>query len=170
MAQGPPVLVLPCINYWLVFLLNFVYTEQAGTFILTFVEPETTVEFASYDIEVQSFDPQSSKNYEAFSAVRGVTLPYNLRLPSGSSYYTTLYGVTQNGGRYQLYSLPATDPNGKYTATRTRDDRRISRHVSWQQAVRENKLGIDQSSCRYDCILYIIICHISCNILIQILK
>ena len=162
--------ILLYVNYWFVFLLNFIYTEQAGTFILTFVEPETTAEFASYDIEVQSFDPQSSKNYEAFRTVRGVTLPYNLRLPSGSSYYTTLYGVTQNGGRYQLYSLPAADPNGKYTATRTRDDRRINRHVSWQQAVRENRLGIDQSSCQYDWILYISTCHISSNTLIQILK
>ena len=66
----------------------------------------------SYDIEVQSFSPQSSKNFEAFRTVRDVTLPYDLRLPSGSSYYTTLYGTDQSGIRYQLYSLSAADPSG----------------------------------------------------------
>ena len=76
-----------------------------------FFLPDGAEKLLSFDIEVERFNP-ISRNLESFRTIPGVPLPYELRLPSDASYYSTLFGVDHLGGRHRLYSLPYTSPNG----------------------------------------------------------
>ena len=84
-------------------------------YIQTFQGPQSadTQSWVSYDIVVERFDPETSKNFEVLRTVKNVMLPYDLILSGDSSYYSTLFAYDASGLRFPLYSLAFVSPSGK---------------------------------------------------------